>query len=52
MTKMIRWLKAMLRVWLRRAALASTSGVLKPLGDLERRREAKVYPWDGKRDES
>jgi hypothetical protein len=43
---MIRWLKEMLRVWLRRAALASTSGVLKSLGDLERRKQAKVYPWD------
>jgi hypothetical protein len=52
MNKMIRWLREMLRVWLRRAALASTFGVLRPLGDLERRRQAKVYPWDRQCDES
>lgn len=45
MSKMLRWLKATLREWLRRAALRSTFGVLKPLGDLERRKRDKVYPW-------
>ena len=42
----LRGLKKKANEGLRKASLASTSGVLKPLGDLERRKQTKVCPWD------